>query len=161
MGRRQLRRVCVLCACALTTSFTFVPTTLTPRTASSPPRFPTTRLRSSVAASTPSDGVSISEAAFHAGLLSRVSRMRAAHGSTTHREDPAPLLSSQLNQDTAWVVLFRSDSGDGIHSLSSGGRELVLAFEGFDEASGFAAALAAQGFFRPAPHSRQRPPHRM
>ncbi|KAH8069583.1 thiol-dependent ubiquitin-specific protease [Aureococcus anophagefferens] len=53
----------------------------------------------------------------------------------------------------AWVVLFRGDeSGDGIHSLSSNGREIVLAFEAADEARRFALVLRAQGFFEPTPH---------
>lgn len=55
--------------------------------------------------------------------------------------------------DHAWVVLFRGDdSGDGIHSLSSDGREIVLAFEAVDEARRFALVLKAQGFYEPTPH---------
>jgi hypothetical protein len=52
----------------------------------------------------------------------------------------------------AWVVLFRGDeAGDGIHSLSSEGREIVLAFEAGAEAQRFALVLKAQGFYEPTP----------
>ena len=47
-------------------------------------------------------------------------------------------------------MLFRGgDAGDGIHSLSSDGREIVLAFEAAAEAQRFALVLKAQGFFEP------------
>ena len=43
------------------------------------------------------------------------------------------------------------ETGDGIHSLSSEGREIVLAFEAGAEAQRFALVLKAQGFYEPTP----------
>lgn len=83
-----------------------------------------------------------------AGLRARAEDLRRAENEEARREEMRP---TELTH--AWVVLFRGDaSGDGIHSLSSGGREIVLAFESLDEARRFALVLKAQGFYRPAPH---------
>jgi len=82
------------------------------------------------------------------GLRERAEEMRRAERDEARREE---MRATAL--DHAWVVLFRGDeSGDGIHSLSSNGREIVLAFEAADEARRFALVLRAQGFFEPTPH---------
>ena len=49
---------------------------------------------------------------------------------------------------TAWSV---RNSRVHIHSLSSEGREIVLAFEAGAEAQRFALVLKAQGFYEPTP----------
>jgi len=83
-----------------------------------------------------------------AGLRARAEDLRRAENEEARREEMRPTALSH-----AWVVLFRGDaSGDGIHSLSSRGREIVLAFESVDEARRFALVLKAQGFFEPTPH---------
>ena len=83
-----------------------------------------------------------------AGLRARAEDLRRAEDEEARREELRPTALSH-----AWVVLFRGDaSGDGIHSLSSRGREIVLAFESVDEARRFALVLKAQGFYEPTPH---------
>ena len=79
--------------------------------------------------------------ALYAGLRARCEQLREA----AEAEQLADL-------SHAWVVLFRGDeAGDGIHSLSSEGREIVLAFEAGAEAQRFALVLKAQGFYEPTP----------
>ena len=79
--------------------------------------------------------------ALYAGLRARCEQLREA----AEAEQLADLKH-------AWVVLFRGDeAGDGIHSLSSEGREIVLAFEAGAEAQRFALVLKAQGFYEPTP----------
>jgi len=79
--------------------------------------------------------------ALYAGLRARCEQLREA----AEAQELADLKH-------AWVVLFRGDeAGDGIHSLSSEGREIVLAFEAGAEAQRFALVLKAQGFYEPTP----------
>ena len=79
--------------------------------------------------------------ALYAGLRARCEELREA----AEAQELADLKH-------AWVVLFRGDeAGDGIHSLSSEGREIVLAFEAGAEAQRFALVLKAQGFYEPTP----------
>ena len=79
--------------------------------------------------------------ALYAGLRARCEQLREAAAA----QELADLKH-------AWVVLFRGDeAGDGIHSLSSEGREIVLAFEAGAEAQRFALVLKAQGFYEPTP----------
>ena len=79
--------------------------------------------------------------ALYAGLRARCEQLREAAAA----QELADL-------SHAWVVLFRGDeAGDGIHSLSSEGREIVLAFEAGAEAQRFALVLKAQGFYEPTP----------
>ena len=81
--------------------------------------------------------------AIYAGLRARCEELRAAE---------AAQLTDLADLRHAWVVLFRGDeTGDGIHSLSSEGREIVLAFEAGAEAQRFALVLKAQGFYEPTP----------
>ena len=79
------------------------------------------------------------------GLRERAEAMRRAERDEARREE---MRAVELTH--AYVILFRGDeSGDGIHSLSSDGREIILAFEAGDEARRFALVLKAQGFFDP------------
>ena len=81
--------------------------------------------------------------AIYAGLRARCEQLQAA---------AARELTDLADLRHAWVVLFRGDeTGDGIHSLSSEGREIVLAFEAGAEAQRFALVLKAQGFYEPTP----------
>ena len=75
--------------------------------------------------------------AIYAGLRARCEELRAAE---------AAQLTDLADLRHAWVVLFRGDeTGDGIHSLSSEGREIVLAFEAGAEAQRFALAVEVEG----------------
>lgn len=88
------------------------------------------------------EGGSADSDTIYAGLRARCEALRAEETET----DPLAGLAH------AWVVLFRGDdAGDGIHSLSSEGREIVLAFEAGAEAQRFALVLKAQGFYEPTP----------
>jgi hypothetical protein len=81
--------------------------------------------------------------AIYAGLRARCEELQQA---------AARELTDLADLRHAWVVLFRGDeTGDGIHSLSSEGREIVLAFEAGAEAQRFALVLKAQGFYEPTP----------
>mmetsp|Transcript_21207 Transcript_21207/g.63291 ORF Transcript_21207/g.63291 Transcript_21207/m.63291 type:complete len:227 (-) Transcript_21207:30-710(-) len=86
------------------------------------------------------------DSVFFEGLRARAEELRRAEA-----------VESRLEKEIrrpghAYVVLFRGDeSGDGIHSLSSEGREIVLAFEAVEEARRFALVLQAQGFYEPTP----------
>ena len=81
--------------------------------------------------------------AIYAGLRARCEQLQAA---------AARELTDLADLRHAWVVLFRGDeTGDGIHSLSSEGREIVLAFEAGAEAQRFGLVLKAQGFYEPTP----------
>ena len=81
--------------------------------------------------------------AIYAGLRARCEQLQAA---------AARELTDLADLRHAWVVLFRGDeTGDGIHSLSSEGREIVMAFEAGAEAQRFALVLKAQGFYEPTP----------
>ena len=88
------------------------------------------------------EGGSADSDTIYAGLRARCEALRAEETKT------GPLAGLAH----AWVVLFRGDdAGDGIHSLSSEGREIVLAFEAGAEAQRFALVLKAQGFYEPTP----------
>ena len=88
------------------------------------------------------EGGSTDSDTIYAGLRARCEALRAEETET------GPLAGLAH----AWVVLFRGDdAGDGIHSLSSEGREIVLAFEAGAEAQRFALVLKAQGFYEPTP----------
>ena len=101
------------------------------------PSSPRRRVRTGSAARSSGDGSD----ALYAGLRARCEQLREA----AEAEQLADLKH-------AWVVLFRGDeAGDGIHSLSSEGREIVLAFEAGAEAQRFALVLKAQGFYEPTP----------
>ncbi|MBD2099697.1 DUF3110 domain-containing protein [Leptolyngbya sp. FACHB-261] len=53
-----------------------------------------------------------------------------------------------------FVILFKAEDGseqEGIHTLSIGGKNTVLAFEAEDDATRFALMLEAQDFFSPTP----------